>query len=124
MENSPGNCVRNGASGLGCRYDWRIRSSSSSSSLGATHDQPVTLDKRPSCANSTRLATSFRIHFLSKGADFLPNDSIRAGVGPQAMHCSRMWKSLIALFLFAFASSLLAEQRPTAYEAMRTLGTQ
>jgi hypothetical protein len=35
-----------------------------------------------------------------------------------------MWKSLIALFLFAFASSLLAEQRPTAYEAMRAVGTQ
>lgn len=40
------------------------------------------------------------------------------------MHCSGMWKSLIPLFLFASASSLLAEQRSTAYEAMRTVGTQ
>ena len=38
------------------------------------------------------------------------------------MHCSGMWKSLLALLLFT--SPVLAQDRPTAYEAMRTVGLQ
>lgn len=38
------------------------------------------------------------------------------------MHCSRMWKCLIALLLFATPG--LAQERATAYEAMRTVGLQ
>src|SRR5262245_45401274 len=38
------------------------------------------------------------------------------------MHCSRMWKSLLALLLFA--PPVFAQDRPTAYEAMRTVGLQ
>src|SRR5437764_3315460 len=38
------------------------------------------------------------------------------------MHYFCMWKCLIALLLLA--APALAEERPTAYEAMRTVGTQ
>ncbi|MGH8092891.1 MAG: hypothetical protein ACREIF_05405 [Chthoniobacterales bacterium] len=38
------------------------------------------------------------------------------------MHYFRMCKSLIALLIFA--TPVLAQERPTAYEAMRTVGTQ
>src|SRR5690349_3134227 len=38
------------------------------------------------------------------------------------MHCCRMWKSLPALLFLA--ASVFAQDRPTAYEAMRTVGVQ
>ena len=38
------------------------------------------------------------------------------------MHCFRMWKWLLALLFLA--PPALAQERPTAYEAIRTVGTQ
>lgn len=38
------------------------------------------------------------------------------------MHCSRMWKPLLALLLFT--PPVFAQDRPTAYEALRTVGVQ
>lgn len=39
-----------------------------------------------------------------------------------AMHCFCMWKSIFALLLFA--TSALAQEQPTAYQALRVVGTQ
>lgn len=38
------------------------------------------------------------------------------------MHCFSMWKSFIALLVLA--SPVLAQERPTAYQALRVVGTQ
>ncbi len=50
------------------------------------------------------------------------NTAIGAGNPRRGMHYFPMWKWLLALLLFA--TPALAQQRPTAYEALRTVGTQ